>query len=211
MKFYPKSIAGRVFALLSALFILVLIIIISIPVYKYLRYTPEEGDIVFQSLPHNHLVNVIEGITQSEYSHCGIVVCKNGNWIVLEAIGPVKETPLFNWIFRGRNFDFAAYRFIPKYKPIIKQFINEGYKYLNFPYDVRYQMDDEKIYCSELVYKAFEKSTGERITELERLGDLNWKPYRRSIEYFENGAPPLDRKMITPVHLSRSSKLEKIY
>ena len=32
-------------------------------------------------------------------------------------------------------------------------------KYLGRPYDYRYQLDDESIYCSELIYKSFRDAT----------------------------------------------------
>ena len=34
-------------------------------------YSPREGDVVFQSLPRGDLVDAIEGITNSPFSHCG--------------------------------------------------------------------------------------------------------------------------------------------
>ena len=58
-------------------------------------YTPQQGDILFQSLPHMPVIDAIEGCTHSPYSHCGIVVKMGDSWHVLEAIGPVKLT---RWI-----------------------------------------------------------------------------------------------------------------
>ena len=73
-------------------------------------YSPREGDLVFQSLPQDDLVKMIEGSTHSAYSHCGIVVKDGSGWAVLEAVGPVKETGLGEWIGRGRAQAFAVYR-----------------------------------------------------------------------------------------------------
>src|SRR4051794_6901417 len=50
-------------------------------------YAPREGDLVFQSLPHNPLVDAIEGVSKSPLSHCGIVVKQGDQWYVLEALG----------------------------------------------------------------------------------------------------------------------------
>jgi Permuted papain-like amidase enzyme, YaeF/YiiX, C92 family len=75
------------------------------------------------------------------------------------------------------------------------------------PYDIRYELDDEKIYCSELIYKAFRTATGEELGKLQRLGDLDWRPYRETIEAIENGPAPLDRLMITPRSLSEAAQL----
>src|SRR5262245_61462109 len=74
------------------------------------EYSPQEGDIIFQSLSGSELTDMIEGATGSRFSHCGIVVRRGDKWMVLEAIGPVKETVLSNWIQRGSGAEFAAYR-----------------------------------------------------------------------------------------------------
>ena len=66
-------------------------------------YAVQEGDILFQPLPHGQLVDAIEGLSLSIDSHCGIVDRKGGDWYVLEAIGPVRETPLGVWVARQRN------------------------------------------------------------------------------------------------------------
>src|SRR4051794_30394364 len=66
-------------------------------------YEPRAGDFVFQSLPHNPLIDAIEGSSGSPFSHCGIVKPIGDRWVVIEAIGPVKETPLSSWIAQGRD------------------------------------------------------------------------------------------------------------
>src|SRR5687767_5467578 len=73
-------------------------------------YEPRLGDVLFQSLPHEPLTDAIEGASKSPFSHCGIIDRKGERFVVLEAIGPVKETDLDEWIRRGRAQGFAAYR-----------------------------------------------------------------------------------------------------
>ena len=58
-------------------------------------YHPREGDLVFQSLPHCPLVDVIEGCTHSPFSHCGIMHKGESGWMVIEAIGPRMARALF--------------------------------------------------------------------------------------------------------------------
>ena len=210
MRFIPKTIVGRVFLTCWIVFVLFIIGILMIPIYSYLSYSPQEGDIVFQSLLKNPLVNSIEGITGSPYSHCGIIVNKDNKWMVLEAIGPVKETQLLSWILQSRDLKIDIYRFKTKFKKDIPGMIKEAYKFTGKPYDIRYRMDDEKIYCSEIIYKAYKNATGKELGTLSRLGDLNWKPYKATIEYFEKGSVPEDRLMITPVSIAKSPLLEKI-
>ena len=126
----------------------------------YLKYEPQEGDIIFQSLPHGPVVWAIEGVTGSPYSHCGIVGSLDGKWIVYEAYRGVTATPLKTFLLRGRGGGFAAYRLQVDYRKHIPETLKCCEKYLGRPYDIRYRMDDEKIYCSELVFKAFREASG---------------------------------------------------
>lgn len=73
-------------------------------------------------------------------------------------------------------------------------------------------MDDEKIYCSELIYKAWTKVfPGKSLGEMRKLGEMNWQRYQETIRFYEQGPVPLDRKMITPVDLARADQLELLY
>jgi Permuted papain-like amidase enzyme, YaeF/YiiX, C92 family len=174
-------------------------------------YQPREGDVVFQSLAGGALADAIEGATQSRYSHCGIITKRADVWMVLEAIGPVKETPLAHWIMRGRNESFDVYRLKPQYSHTIPKFVARARAYEGRPYDMQYEFDDEEIYCSELVFSAFLESTGEQLGDVVSLGELQWKRYEDLIRGLAGGELPLERKMITPWHLSRAKQLELIY
>jgi len=181
------------------------------PAYvAYWNYSPQEGDILFQSLPRTRLVNLIEAVTRSPYSHCGIVARESGEWIVYEAYRDVEATPLSEFIFRGRNQGFAVYRFTSEHQHHIASTIANTKKFVGRPYDARYRMDDDHIYCSELIYKAYLQTTGESLGQLVKMKELNWRPYQESIRYFEGGPVPLDREMITPIHLSQASQLQLV-
>lgn len=182
-----------------------------IPFYWYTSYSPQQGDILFQPLPRANLVIAIEGCTHSPYSHCGVVRRKEEQWVVAEAVGPVKNTSLFSWIKRGRGAKFAVYRLRKTERRHIPAFIQSIEKYYGRPYDIRYRMDDECIYCSELVYKAWHDATGKDLGKVVTLGELDWKPYEKIIREIEGGPPPLKRVMITPAHLSRAPELKKVF
>lgn len=173
------------------------------------QYTPQEGDIVFQSLPHNPVIDAIEGCTGSPYSHCGIVVKNKRGWWVLEAIGPVQEGPLTRWIAQGRDRQFAVYRLKADHQPKVSAMIDAARKFLGRPYDIQYELDDSKIYCSELIYKAWLAATGEKMGKTVKLGDLNWKPHETVIRTITNGLP-LERVMITPRDLATAKQLEPV-
>lgn len=174
----------------------------------YWNYQPQPGDILFQSLPPSSLVAAIEGATGSPYSHCGLVVQRDGRWVVIEAFDGVECTSLREFVFRGRGHGFAVYRLQPEHQQHVPAMIRAAKARLGLPYDVRYRMDDEAIYCSELIYKAYgEVSGGEQLGRLVQLGELNWRPYEATIRHFEGGPAPLDREMITPRDLARAEQL----
>jgi hypothetical protein len=181
-------------------------------IYEYLLYFPREGDVVFQSLPHADLVDAIEGITHSPYSHCGVVLRDEGRWVVIESIGNVHETPLFSWILRGRGGSFAAYRLDTKYAPQVASFKKALLVYSGYPYDFDYNMDHpDGVYCSDLVFLAFQKATGEKMGKLQRLGDLDWRAYRSFIAGQTNGQLPLDRVLISPASLAQAPQLHRVF
>jgi hypothetical protein len=171
------------------------------------QYEPQAGDVVFQSMPHTPLIEAIEGASESSLSHCGIVGQHHGQWVVYEALRGVEITPLKLFLLRGRQQGFAVYRLRESYRPQIPAILAATQQYLGRPYDIRYELDDEKIYCSELIYKAFRDVTGEELGKLVRLGDLKWQPYEETIRQLENGEPPLDRRMITPKDLALAPQL----
>jgi len=176
-----------------------------------LRYQPEQGDILFQSLPMGRLVDAIEGATDSPYSHCGIIVQQNGQWMVLEAFDGVSATPLRTWLRRGRGGSFAAYRLKEDLRPNIPSTLAAAREHLGKKYDTRYQPGGEEVYCSELIYLAYQSATGDSLGQTVRLEQLNWKPFRSLIEEMEGGPPPLDREIITPRDLASSPQLELVY
>jgi hypothetical protein len=175
------------------------------------KYQPQVGDVVFQSLPHSTLTDTIEGATKSPLSHCGLVAHGRGGWVVVEANGSVKETKLERWLAQGRAGKFAAYRFDPEYTDKIPQMIAAARRRLGKPYDLRYELDDRALYCSELVYKAFQEATGEPCGRLVKLGELNWQPYERVIRYLDGGGLPLEREMITPRDLAEAEQLTPVF
>lgn len=174
-------------------------------------YQPAEGDVVFQSLPHNPLIDAIEGATASPFSHCGILHRTSGGWVVIEAIGPVRETPLADWIAQGRGKHYTAFRLDARYGGKIPAFIQAAQSYEGRPYDIHYDLDDAAIYCSELIYKAFQRATGERLGQLQKLGDLQWQPHAAVIRQIEGGPVPVERPMITPRSLSEATQLTQVF
>jgi hypothetical protein len=176
------------------------------------RYEPRVGDLLFQSSPRGPLVDAIEGASESPYSHCGIVIQRSNQWFVLESGGGggVMTAPLDAFILRGRQGNFAVYRFQDRYTKKIPEIVAEAERFLGKPYDIHYEFDDAKIYCSELIFKGFKAATGEDLGRVRKLGDLKWQPYEAVIRQIENGGLPLERPMITPRDMSEAGQLELV-
>lgn len=181
---------------------------------KIVNYTKnvdiQNGDFIFQHIPVP-FADMIADMTHSQYSHCGIIVKKAEGFVVLEAVGPVKETPLNEWISRGAGRKFTVVRLKKEYQKYIPVIIREGYVFLHRPYDIQYEWDDKKIYCSELIYKAVLNSTGIVLADFVRLGDMPWQRYEKTIRQLAYGELPLEREMITPQSLVDSDKVDMIY
>jgi uncharacterized protein YycO len=178
-------------------------------------YEPLEGDILFQSLPNPpglDLVDAIEGSTGSPYSHCGMVFQEDDRWQVIEAIGPVKITPLDDYIARGRGKQVWAYRLDEAARKKVPAALTAMKKDRGKPYDPRYRFDDEAIYCSELIWRGWKAANGKEFGTAVTLGSLNWQPYQAVIEAIEGpGNLPLDRKMITPRDLAKAKELRRVF
>jgi hypothetical protein len=138
-------------------------------------------------------------------------VFKDSKPYVLEAVGPVKETGYVDWIGQGRNSRFLALRLNESYRAKIPAFVTAARAFLGRPYDMHMDLDDAKIYCSELLYKAFKTTYAEELGKTQTLGELNWKPNEVFIRALEAGKLPLDRVMITPAALVVTDKATRVF
>ena len=61
----------------------------------------KEGDIIFQTSNTSQTFAILFA-SKSVYTHMGLLKrLENGDFVVVEAAGPVRETPLKSWIERG--------------------------------------------------------------------------------------------------------------
>ena len=74
-------------------------------------------------------------------------------------------------------------------------------------YDIA-SYDDEKICCSELIFKGYRDATGESLGKLVKFGDLKWVRHTPVILAIE-GSIPLNRIKTTFRHLSEAKQLER--
>lgn len=179
---------------------------------KKLTEKIKNGDIIFQTSKSSQS-KAIQIATNSKYSHMGIIYVNNGDFFVFEAIQLVKLTPLNKWINRGENGHYVIKRLenadliltnstLTKMKKIGEQFKGK-------PYDVYFEWSNEKIYCSELVWKIYEQATGIKIGQLEQLSDFDLTndivKTKMKERYGDN--IPMGEKVISPAAMFNSDKL----
>jgi cell wall-associated NlpC family hydrolase len=147
----------------------------------------QNGDLIFQT-SRSAQSKAIQAATKSKYSHCGIVYQVGENFFVFEAVQPVKLTPLQQWISRGKNGHYVIKRLRNADKILtdatLKKMKTEGEKFVGKNYDLTFEWSDEKIYCSELIWKIFQRAAGIEIGKLEILGnfDLSHESVKKKIK-----------------------------
>ena len=172
----------------------------------------QNGDIIFQTSKSSQS-KAIQLATNSKYSHMGIIFENDGQFFVYEAVQPVKLTPLEECIKRGEDDHHVIKRLenadqaldsctLTKMKKVGDQFKGK-------PYDIYFEWSDEKIYCSELVWKIYQQATGIEIGQLEQLSDFdltNDIVKAKMKERYGNNIP-MDEKVISPAAMFSSDKL----
>ena len=171
-----------------------------------------EGDLIFHT-SRSVQSQAIQLATHSTYSHCGMLLRQGGEWQVLEAVEPVRLTPLEQWVSRGRGSHFVVKRLRDADQVLtpatLRRLRRMGLQYQGRPYDLYFGWSDERIYCSELLWKIYQQTTGREIGKLQRLRefDLSHPAVQAKLRERYVKQIPLDEKVISPVQMLKSPEL----
>jgi hypothetical protein len=136
----------------------------------------EDGDIIFHESTSRQS-EMVRALTRSRWTHVGVVFVESGNVMVFEAVSPVRRTPLVDWIRRGKDGHYVVKRLRDSKSRLTPGVAAKmralGKSWLGRPYDAKFRWDDEALYCSELVYKLFERGAGLELGTIERASDMN--------------------------------------
>lgn len=174
-----------------------------------------EGDLIFQT-SQSAQSQAIQLATHSPYSHCGMLLRQGGEWQVLEAVQPVSITPMEQWIARGKNQHFVVKRLRDADQvltpTVVRRLRDVGRRYWGKPYDLYFGWSDERIYCSELLWKVYYEATGRQIGRLQRLRefDLSHPAVQAKMRERYGKRLPLDEKVISPVRMFESPELVEV-
>ena len=124
----------------------------------------KEGDVIFQT-SQSEQSPLIQIGTRSMITHCGIVVMKGSKPYVLETQRTIVLTPFDKFIARGVDSKYWL-------KRSNKENIKIKYKsYLGKPYDLAFRFDNDKYYCSELIYDIYKNQLGIELCKPKKVSD----------------------------------------
>ena len=175
-------------------------------------YQPRNGDIIFHTSQSPQSL-AIQKATHPPYSHMGIVYLKDKQAYVFEAVEPVELTPLVQWIARGEHGEFAVKRLRDADElfgaAALARMHEEGETFRGKHYDPFFEWSDERIYCSELVWKIYQRALGIEIGVLQTLRDFDLSDplVQAKLEERYGDNIPLDMKVISPAAMFDSDFL----
>ncbi len=187
----------------------------------------KEGDLLFQDGDCGSFCEAIEkvthGINGARLSHVGIVIQgAQSEYAILEAVSKgVVETPIDT--FLNRSFDANGHpkvlvgRLKEGQQKLIKPAIQSALQHRGKAYDEVFDINNDKLYCSELLYFAFKEANGG--TPIFQLRPMTykdpetkktfpvWLDYFKKLEKFiPEGQPGLN-----PGSMSRSIYLDIVH
>ncbi|MDB6080145.1 MAG: putative peptidoglycan peptidase [Akkermansiaceae bacterium] len=176
-------------------------------------YALKPGDIVFQVSKTTQGV-AVQQATGSPYTHCGVIFDDHGTLKVLEAVGPVKVTPVKEFVAASDPGTFCAKRLK---NPISPEAFAKGSAWaasqLGKSYDTGFQWSDDRIYCSELVWKAY-AAAGVQLCKPRPFKSYDLKqPAVKQIvakRYGSIDKLPLDELAVAPGDLANSPLLADV-
>lgn len=176
---------------------------------------PHDGDIIFQTSQSSQSA-AIQIATHSKYSHMGIIFFKEGKPYVFEAGRTVQYTPLKQWIDRGIGRRYVIKRLINAEKVMTGQAIEKlksvAVKFRGLPYDLAFEWSDDRIYCSELVWKIYERSLGLKVGRTKKLRDFDLSNdiVKNKMKERYGDHIPFDETVISPGDMFSSELLKTV-
>ncbi len=184
--------------------------------FSYENVDFKNGDIIFQSSTSGQSL-AIQLATHSKYSHVGIIFEKKGGLYVYEAVQQVKITPLQKFIERGDNQHYVVKRLIDSEKLITTDVVQKmkqyGEKQIGKNYDLYFEWSDERIYCSELVWKIYKKALDIEIGKLQKLGefDLSHPAVKEKLKERYGNKIPFEEIVVSPAAIFQSPLLKTVF
>ena len=171
-----------------------------------------EGDLIFHT-SQSAQSQAIQLATHSPYSHCGLLYKANGEWQVFEAVQPVKLTPLSRWVARGQGQHFVVKRLRDAATALtpaaLARLRAAGRPLLGRDYDLAFNWSDRQIYCSELIWKVYDRGLHRQLGRLQQLHDFDLRnpAVQAKLRERYGNRLPLSEPVISPASIFNSAEL----
>ena len=187
-----------------------------VPAFADSAYEPRAGDIVFE-ISGSRQAQAVRIATGATYTHNGVVVMIDGSAHVLEAgFRSVKYTTLKKWLDREdraivvKRLKDAQSVLTPA---ALARMRTVGEEFVGRPYDRVFNWSDDEIYCTELVWKIFDRALGIEIGRTAEMKDFDLSHPRVQAllrkKYGDN--PPLTETVISPSAMFSADALQTVY
>jgi hypothetical protein len=116
----------------------------------------------------------------------------------------VRYTPLEKWISQGDDGHYVVKRLRDADRVLTGEAVarlREAAKgFIGRPYDLTFEWSDDRIYCSELVWKIYDRGLGIRIGRLRKLRDFDLSDpiVKAKLRERYGDQIPLDETVISP-------------
>jgi uncharacterized protein YycO len=170
-----------------------------------------DGDLIFHT-SRSTQSEAIQRATRSPYSHVGIIFHRGGKPFVFEAIASVRYTPLDTWLARGEGRRYEVRRLRTQLtEEQARRLRDSAARYAGKPYDLYFEWSDERIYCSELVWKMYRDALGIELGPRQKLRefDLTHPVVKSKMRERYGARVPREEPVISPAAVFESSLLMK--
>lgn len=177
----------------------------------------QNGDIILSSSKGGQ-ADAISAATNSKWTHVAVIYLKDGKPMVLEAVQPVRIISLKNYLLhRGDLKKHQIMRLKDRSKlnaEVYQKADAWAKKNVGKNYDSKFQWGDNKLYCSELVWKIFKETADIELCAPKKMKEYNLKhPVVEALikrRYGSINKLNLNEKVVAPSDIADSELLEKL-
>jgi hypothetical protein len=174
----------------------------------------KDGDIIF-IVNSSGQGKAIQLATKSKFTHVGIIFYENGKPMVYHAVQPVSVSSLAEFKDMSADGKYEVRRLKDREvltKENVASMLTKAKSQVGMNYDIFFAWDDEEMYCSEYVWKLYNKFTKLEIGKLRPLKDFDLSsPKVKEIMGRRYGEKiPYDENMISPGDMFDSELLESV-
>ena len=172
----------------------------SAPAGKNTKNSLRSGDIIFQINPKGQ-GKAIQLATGSKFTHCGVIFIEGNDTMVYHAVNPVQKSKFKDFTEMGVNGEYWVKRLDRNLtEDELKSMKKFAASQLGKPYDLKFMWSDNKMYCSEYVWKIYHNGIGVAVGTPKKMKEyaLN-NPVVQNIMRKRYGKNiPKEEKMIAP-------------